>query len=399
MFKKRGSTKIYTGFWGKHLSLIATTTLIGTIIGAGMLGIPYVVSQVGFLYGFFLILFLGLAFLWMNLFLAEIVLRTKGQFQLTGYAEKYLGKWGKRVMAFSMLFSIYGALTAYLIGEGATFHSLFKVGTPLLFSLLFFLIAFVIIYKGIKATGKAEFFLISLLLLVVIIIGFFSFKQINPSYLRGFDSFYLFLPYGVILFAFLGAPSIPEIQEILGVQKRKMKKAIIIGSIIPIVIYLLFTLIVVGIVGKDNFSLLAPNERIATIALSVYAHPLLSLFANLLAILAMFTSFLTLGVALVELYEYDYQINRKLALFLAFSLPLLILLFNLTSFIAIIGITGAIAGGIEGIIIVLMYWKARLNGNRKPEFQLGPHKILGTLFLIMFGFGILYLIAANLNLI
>ena len=86
----------------------AIALLCGTVIGAGVLGIPYVIAQTGFFVGLLTILFLGLAILMLNLFVGEIVLRTPGNHQLPGYAEKYLGKWGKRLVVFSMLFGIYG---------------------------------------------------------------------------------------------------------------------------------------------------------------------------------------------------------------------------------------------------------------------------------------------------
>ena len=159
--------------------LMAITTLIGTIVGAGMLGIPFVISQVGFVYGSFLIIVLGLAFLMLNLFLGEIVLRTKKPHQLTGYAEKYLGKTGKRFMMVSLLINGYGALIAYLIGEGATLHSIFGWGEPLYYTLIFFVVTFIIISRGVKATGTMELILISLLFVVVGIIGLLSYDKIQ----------------------------------------------------------------------------------------------------------------------------------------------------------------------------------------------------------------------------
>ena len=183
MLTKRGDSAADSGFFARHKFWIAVTTLVGTIVGAGILGIPYVVAKAGFLVGFILILVLGIAFIFLNLFAGEVILRTKEQHQLTGYAEKYLGKNGKRIMTFTMLFSIYGALTAYLIGEGATLHAIFQFGEPLYYSLIFFFLGVFIIWKGMKSTGKAELILISLLFLVVIFITIFSYKTIN------FDNF------------------------------------------------------------------------------------------------------------------------------------------------------------------------------------------------------------------
>ena len=390
MLKKRGVPKEYGNFFTQHRRAIAVTTLMGTIIGAGILGIPYVVAKSGFLLGFIIILLIGLACLTLNLFYGEVILRTKTQHQLPGYAQKYFGKWGKLIAGISIMFGIYGALSAYLIGEGMTIYTILGFGSPLLFSLIFFTIASTIIYFGIKATGKAELFLIALLVLVVILIGTFSFKAIKLENLTTFNLGQIFVPYGVILFAFLGLAAIPEMQEELAKEKKKMKLAILIGSIVPIVIYLLFTVVVLGIIGWENFELLKPNERIATVALSMYSQPILGIFANLMALFAMLTSFLALGTALVEVYALDYKLNRKLALFLTLILPLLIVVFNLSTFIIILGITGAFYGGIEGILVVLMFWKAKKMGNRKPEYSLRKHYLLGGLLILMFILGMLY---------
>jgi tyrosine-specific transport protein len=393
--EKRGESINNRGFFERHKFLIAITTLIGTIVGAGILGIPYVIAKTGFFYGALIILVIGISFIFLNLFMGEIVLRTKTQHQLTGYAGKYLGKTGKRLMTLSMFISIYGALTAYLIGEGQTLFSIFKVGFPLLYTLIFFAITFLIIYRGVKATGKAELILIFLLFLIIIIIGIFSANKISLENFGLLDFSKIFIPYGVIVFAFVGSPAIPEMQQELGKNKKMLKKAIIIGSIIPIVLYLVFTFIIMGLIGLDQFEALQPNERIATVALSIYSNPILGLSANILAVLAMFTSFLTLGLALVEVYTLDYGISRRIALLLTFLLPLIITLFNLTTFIVVLAVTGALAGGLEGILIILMYWKSKFMGDRKPEYSLGMMKILGYALIVLFSAGVIYQLFIN----
>ena len=143
MFNKRGSPE--TGFLARHKILIGIGTLLGAIVGAGILAIPYVMAQSGLLLGFILIVGLGLSLLLVNLMAGEIVLRTNKQHQLTGYAERYLGPWGKRLMTFSMVFSIYGALTAYLIGLGETLAAIFHGGNPLVYTLICFVCGFLII--------------------------------------------------------------------------------------------------------------------------------------------------------------------------------------------------------------------------------------------------------------
>ncbi|MBW2990101.1 amino acid permease, partial [Candidatus Woesearchaeota archaeon] len=123
----------------------AAATLIGCVIGAGILGIPYVVAKAGFITGLVNIIVIGLVFLLINLYLGEVVLRTKGNHQLTGYAEKYTGRLGKYFMFVCLIIGIYGALIAYTIGGGSALASILGWDV-LLCSIIFFGILSWIIY-------------------------------------------------------------------------------------------------------------------------------------------------------------------------------------------------------------------------------------------------------------
>ena len=340
-------------------------------------------------------------FLFLNLFLAETALRTKGKHQLSGYMERYLGKWGKRAMTFSMMVGIYGALIAYLIGEGESLRALMLqipflssilpaiFFEPITLSLVFFALCTIIIFLGVHEMGRAELLVVSFMVIVLLLICVLSVSKIQVNYLTYSDLSEIFFPLGVIIFAFIGSAAIPEMEEILGKDRKKFRGAVIVGTLIPVVLYLFFCVTVIGTVGFENFEALAANERIATIALSQFISPTLGIFANILAILAMFTSFITLGIALVEMYDYDYKLSRNLSIFLTLSLPLIALIFNLTTFMAALAITGIFAGGIDGILIVLAYWKAKVMGNRKPEFALKKNVVIGYTIIFLFVFGML----------
>ena len=75
----------------------AIAVLVGTTIGAGIFGIPFVVSKIGFVPGIFYLLILGVLVLILNLAYGEIILRTPGDHQLTGYGEIYFGEIGKKI--------------------------------------------------------------------------------------------------------------------------------------------------------------------------------------------------------------------------------------------------------------------------------------------------------------
>jgi len=283
----------------------AIAMLCGTVIGAGVLGIPYVIAQAGFLVGLLSILVLGLAVLFLNLFIGEIVLRTPGNHQLPGYAEKYLGIWGKRVFMLSMIFGIYGALIAYLIGEGRSLSAIFG-GEPLLFSLGFFIIASFLVHKGIKSISKSEGFLVSIVLGLVLLISLFAFFSGKFNFTNLYSEFSLinfFIPYGVILFSFVGGAAIPEMKECLIKDKTAMKKSIIIGSLIPVLAYVIFAFIVIGVTGINT-------TEIATVGLGESLGSFALILGNLFAAVAMFTSFLTLGLAMKEIYMYDYKMKK-----------------------------------------------------------------------------------------
>ncbi|MBD3303907.1 amino acid permease [Candidatus Woesearchaeota archaeon] len=389
MFKRGRVRKEYKGFFRRNNLWVASATLMGTIVGAGVLGIPYAIAQSGLFIGIIHLLVLGLIILILHLCIGEISLRTKGIHQLSGYMEKYLGRSGKYFMMLSMMIGIYGALTAYILGQGEIFSTIIG-GQPWLYSLAFFLLAAAVLYHGIKATGRAELAITAVMVITIFLIGAFAYDKINPAYLTGIHLKNFFLPYGVILFAFVGTAAIPELRLELAKDKQKLKKAIIIGSVTPVVLYFIFAFIVLGIVGLGNFDLLGPNERIATVALSIFSEPHLAFIANLFAAFAMLTSFLGLGLALKEMYMYDCKLHKHTAFFLTVIPPLCIAMLGLTSFITIIAFAGAVAGGIDGILIMLAYWKAKEKGERKPEYSLTISRTLTALLILVFSFGIIY---------
>ncbi|MBS1267106.1 MAG: hypothetical protein MAG795_01077 [Candidatus Woesearchaeota archaeon] len=367
----------------------AVSTLAGAVIGAGVLGIPYVVSQVGLLTGVVDLLLIGILVLFLYLLYGEVTLRTKKTHQLAGYAEQYLGKKAKILAAVSMSIGSYGALIAYLMGVGASMQAIFG-GSSLGFSIGFFIIGSFIVYSGIKGVKKSELVLTILIVLSVLIICSFGLKNLNPNNLSGFNIKKLFVPYGVILFAYMGTSAIPEIREELKKNKKELKKSIIWGMSIPILIYLIFTIIVVGIIGMQGFSLLEPQQRIATLALGHHVGQHMFIFGNVFAIFAMAASFIVIAVALMEMFMFDLDMSKSKSFILTLSIPFIVSVTSLTNFIQIIGISGVIVGGINGILIVLMHKRAQLISKIKPEYSIKPLLVVRTIIIILLTMGIIH---------
>lgn len=339
----------------------ALAVLVGTAIGAGYLGMPYVMAKSGFIPGIVWLIFVAIFMLFIQLYLGETSLRTKGNHQLTGYCEKYLGKPGKLLMFLSMVFGIYSALAAYLLAEGKSL-SYVIIGNEsytLIFSILFWLGMSGLTYIGLRALKKYEKIGMLLVLITIVAITLFFSSSIRVENLNYVNSNYLFLPFGLILFSFLAFSAMPEVERVLLGQEKLMKRVVIWGIAIPLVVYIIFTLILVG-----NFGAGVPE--IATLALGR--------FFSVLGILTMFTAFFTLTIAIRDMFRFDFNLGRfkgwLLAIFVPLILFLLIYFYNLASFVQILGVSGIISGGLAGILILLMNRKAKKEGNRKPEYSI-----------------------------
>ena len=364
----------------------AIATLVGCIIGAGILGIPYVVAKAGFITGLIDIALIGIVMTIMHLYLGEVVLRTKGNHQLVGYAEKYLGRAGKNLMWFAMIFVIYGALVAYTIKEGQFLNALFNTyfgGNPFTYSLIFLGLMAFLVYFELNVLEKSEMLMVSILLGVIFLICIFALPYVNINNLNSFNPNYFFMPYGVILFAFLGVVSIPEMKEELTKNKAYLKKAIIIGCSIPLIVYILFAFVVVGVTGINT-----TDGAILGLGNAIGYEMLV--FGTLFGIITMMSSFLILAFSLKEMFEYDYKIDKFSSWFLTCSVPLVIFMLGVKSFVRTIGVAGSVSGGLMGILTVLMYIKAKKLGNRNPEYSIKKNSIISGVLVLLFIFGIIY---------
>ncbi|MCH7758802.1 amino acid permease [Patescibacteria group bacterium] len=364
----------------------ALSILIGTVVGAGIFGLPYAFSRSGFTVGIFYLLALMIVFLIVNLCYAEMVLRTKDRMEMPGYIERYLGKWGKLLIMVSLVLGIYGALTAYIIGVGEFLHAILGPvlgGNQMLWSLIFWALASLIVLKGIGIISRLEVFMALGLIFVVFFIFILTYPYINPENLKTFHPENIFFPYGIVLFALGGASAIPTMRRILKNKVGKLKLAVIIGSIIPVLIYLLFSFSVVGVSGEDT-------SETAIIGLARFTNGHILLIGGIFGILAMTTSFLALGYILRELWHDDYKIPLIQAWLLTILVPGILFMLGLQSFVKVIGFSGGILAGIQSILLISAYYQAKKKGDRSPEFSFNLPKPVAYSFYLIFMVGIVY---------
>ena len=170
-------------------------------------------------------------------------------------------------------------------------------------------------------------------------------------------------------------------------EKRKLKHVLITGSVISIVFYILFTLVVVGFMGVNT-------PEVATLALGG--------FFVFLGMFTMFTSHFSLGNALEEVFQYDDKIRKIGSWFYATIVPILIYVIisftNFFSFTKILSIGGVVSGGAIAILILFMVRKAKSKGERNPEYSIPLNRIIIYGLTLVFVLGVIReLIAAVRN--
>jgi len=203
-------------------SIYAIATLSGTIIGVGLFSLPYITAKVGFWIMLAYFAVLGAIVILIHQFFGELALETPDFKRLPGFAKIYLGKFGEKIAFVSTVLGLFGAILAYLIVGGEFLQGLLSPifgGGLTFYTILYFIIGAVIIYFGIRAIAKIEFFSLILFFLILLALFFRAQNIINIENLFignwKLEIGNLFLPYGPILFSLWGASLIPEVEEML----------------------------------------------------------------------------------------------------------------------------------------------------------------------------------------
>ena len=338
----------------------ALSVFLGTVIGVGIFGLPFVALKAGFFVAVVYFVFMALIVVSFHIIYGEIVLGTEGIHRLPGYVERYLGrKWKNVVFAIAGV-GLAGSLLAYLIVGGEFLNSLLSSylgGNSIFYTLLFFSLGSYLIFRGIRSVSWIELSLLVVFFIILIVFFARSLPFINAEYLAVIDLKFLTFPYGVILFSLWGAAVVPEIKEMLVKTKNlgkkvnvrsSLRRVIIWGAVLSAFVYLFFIFIVLGVSG-----FLTSEEAISGLASTLGGNVIKLGFA--FGIISCFTSFIALGLTLKKIFWYDFGFSKNFAWFVTCFLPLILFLLGMRKFIEIIGFVGAVSIGIEGIIIVYLY--------------------------------------------
>ena len=366
----------------------ALSVFVGTIIGVGIFGLPYVAAKTGFFIVLLYFIILGAIAILIHLIYGDIVLETPGKHRFPGYVKKYLGEKWKKISFISICVGLFGAQIAYLVVGGGFLANLLMPyigGNILLYILIYFAIGSIIIFKGIKGISLAEFIVLLLFFLLLIFFIFKGISSVNFNNLLTLNLKNFMLPYGVILFSLWGSSILEEVKEITKKDRKLFRKTIITGISIAIITYLLFILIVLGVSGQSTSKDAIEGLR------GALGNKIVNL-GFIFGLITCFSSYLTIGLTIKKIFWYDMKIKPNYAWAIAVFVPLFLYLIGARQFIIIISLMGALTLGIESVIKILMY-KIFLKRKKKkfnPLFYvLSFLFIVGIIIEILFQLGLL----------
>jgi tyrosine-specific transport protein len=351
----------------------------GTSIGAGMLALPVVTGQAGF-FPSLVVLISSWAFMTITgLMYAELCLYFRKDSNIISLAEKTLGTQGKAIAWVLYLFLFYCLTIAYLVG-GGNFLAELGVEKSDTFRIFIFAIIFIsVILIGRKAVDPLNrLFMVGLFITYIafVIIGA---PLINTSYFSHEN--WLFastaLPVAFTSFGFQG--TIPTLASWMHYDTQKIRRSIIIGTAITLVIYIVWQGLFLGIVPQDG-----PHGLQATLKEGRDAvHPLqyftqssiIWTSTRAFALLALITSFLGVGIGLIDFIADGLKIAKSgvknivyLALF-AFLPPLLFAMINPHIFLSALGVAGGFGcAALLGFLPIIMTYNAKFN-QKRPLFE------------------------------
>jgi len=327
--------------------------IVGLMFGAGVFALPFAIAHAGVLWGVVhLLIALSLTIFLLFLY-AEITYKTDGSHRFTGYVGRILGKKSKLVSFLVILGSYYATLPAYAILGGLFLSNFWKGTFSKEITVAFFVVGGILIFLRLSKVALINFYLTIPLFGFVVYLFFTALPAVDlsnfPLTLNGFSvKGAWFLPYGVWLFSLGAMAAIPETRDIFrGSPLKDFKKVIAVSVLLSALFYCLFIFAIVGVGG------LGTSEDALSGIMGALGSKII-LIGSAMGFLAVFTSFLALGIDLRDTFRFDYNISKNLAWLLVVVPPMIFYFLGLQNFTLIISLVGAVGGGVGFVFIILM---------------------------------------------
>ncbi|WP_461535959.1 amino acid permease [Spongorhabdus nitratireducens] len=388
----------------KNSPLGASLILAGTAIGGGMLALPATAAGIGFPTLCLLMLVTWAVSFHAALLTLHVNLKVAPGASLYTMASLTLGRTGRLLATVSPLVLFYALLAAYITG-GA---SLLQTNIPKIvetaeglpaptYSLSFALSGGVLVYWSTRLVDYSNRIIFSLMMISLCIVLYALMPSVELPRLISLPipqvAALAVLPVLFTSFGFHG--SVPSVILYLGPQKKTLTRVLLLGSMIPLLVYLGWLGITLGILPDKTLSSIANSggdvgALVTALKANSASHFILVTCLEFFAGCALLTSFF--GVAL-GLFDYirsslPYRwSNRLLAASLTFVPPLLFANYYPDGFLYALGYAAAALATLAIILPVAMAIKIKIN--KVSDFSFPGGMLLTTSTLI---YGLLVII-------
>lgn len=360
----------------------AAMIISGTCIGAGMLAIPATVASCGFFIGSVLIISIWALMTFTALVLAEVNLKMDDGSNFIEMTSKTLGPIGVGIVWICYVLLLYSLVAAYTVGGGSllsTTLSGLSINLPQkITGVIFILILGVFIYISTRVvdhvnklmlTGKLlAFFLLIAVLIPHISTNHLTYQIKNPNF--------IWAAFPILLTSFGFHHIVPTLRTYVGSNRSSLRQAIILGSSVPLVIYLLWIFATLGslpvatptgILGKES-------GEITSVIVSHFegTSSYISTISFLFGFFALATSFLGVALGLFDFNRNTYKISKnlhkhKILAFIITFLPAY--LYAITypdGFKSALGYASIFVAVLQVALPVMMLWV--INYRKKKDF-------------------------------
>lgn len=374
-------------------SVLAGSLLVaGTSIGGGMLALPVLTSLAGFMPSVVIYFFCWLFMASTGLLFLEISQWMKGEANIVSMAEQTLGKPGKCFAWVIYLFLFYCLTVAYMVGCGNIVVELSQHRIPDWFGPLLFVLLFApLILISTAWASHLNIWLVAGLALSYFGFVFLGFYYVNPELLKHYDWSYSLkvLPIAFTSFAYQGI--VPTLASYMHHDAKQIRKAILIGSFIPLIAYIIWEWLILGIVpleGPNGLKDALQKGQNAVQPLKYFIESGSIYWLGLaFAFFALVTSFLGVALGLRDFLADGLSIQKdmkgKILLALLVLLPpLLIAIIYPNIFLIALDYAGGFGCALLlGLLPVIMAWRGRYFLN----FPYSPQIPGGKIFLSLLG--------------
>ena len=319
--------------------------LLGTVIGAGVFGLPAVFAKAGILGGTLIFAGLTVVALLLHLIFLDLILSVKGDHRVPGYIGQSLGRGGYWLSLAVMICKFSATILAYIILGGTFMNSLAQgaglQGNLFIWQILFWIGGAVVVFFGLRTVTSVENELSWLLIggmifSVIALCPFMDWKIIIQSHPIGFMG-----ALGVMFFSVNAVPVLPEMADIANRRKKDARLGVIYGTLAAAALSWIFAI-----------SIAAVYPQIKGVEDIQNAFP--QIFWWLIPVvgfLAIITSYLTVSQSFKNTLHLDLKLKPWMAWSVAFVLPLILFLWVSHNFLDTIGFVGSVLAAFIGLLI------------------------------------------------